>query len=101
MGANLFADGNTNGVPNVPTEQVSKSNIRKVEEELITAYAAGKPDWPELLERVFREEFKNETHHIEKMVMIGLIRVGRGFVPTCVMNKYRAQMAFHARSHHK
>lgn len=99
MGANVCADGNTNGVPNVPTERVS--NIRDVEEEMIAPYVAGRRNWTELLRDVFREEYKGEAHNFDRMILIALGRIRNGYVPTCVMNRYRANVAFHERSHHK
>lgn len=99
MGANVCADGNTNGVPNVPTERVS--NIRPVEEELIAPFVSGRRNWTELFRAVFKEEFPGEVHNIDRMVLISLGRLRRGYVPVCVMNRYRADVAFHAHSHHK
>ncbi len=93
MGANVCADGNTNGMPNVPTERVS--NIRDVEEELIAPYVRGRRNWTELLRSVFREEYKDEMHNIDRMVLVGLGRIKNGYVPRCVMDKYREQQALH------
>jgi hypothetical protein len=95
MGGNYCADGNTMKIAIPPTEPVP--NLKDVEEALLFSQIPGKKDWPDFFRSTLREDYPNER---DLLVVVkkccDFVSDEFPYLPTKVMDIYRAEQAFNS-----
>ncbi len=86
------ADGNSMAPVMPVTERVE--NVENLGKKLLMPFVQGRRTWEELFRAVFAEEYPHQQQYLDQMVAVSLRQIDNGYVPVCVMDRYRGEIAY-------